>query len=100
MRITLPIDNLLLDKIDLVKQNLNIKTKAYPQALSEICDSVLRMQEEFKQVLIDFKGISEKIFIFLQEKCDEEKYSKKEFFLALVRFCEQLDEKIKTNSMK
>ncbi|MBA7530348.1 hypothetical protein ES705_22551 [subsurface metagenome] len=95
MRITLPIDNLLLDKIDLVRHNLGINTKAYPQAISEICDFVLKIKGECKQELTKFKGIIEKIFIFLQEKCKEEIYTDEEFFLDLVSFYEQIVERVK-----
>jgi hypothetical protein len=100
MRITLPIDDLLLDKIDLVKRNLGIEVKGYPQALSEICDFLLRIRGEHSQELIEFKGIIEKIFIFLQEKCKEEIYTDEEFFLDLVSFYEQLVEKVKENGGK
>jgi hypothetical protein len=90
----------LLDKIDLVKLNLSIEVKGYPQALSEICDSVLRISIERRQEVIEFKGIIERIFIFLQEKCKEEIYSDEEFFLDLVSFYEQLVEKVKDNGEK
>ena len=100
MRMTLPIDDKLLDKIDLVKRNLGIEIKGYPQAIDEICDFVLRTEGEHRQELIEFKGIIERIFIFLQEKCREEIYSDEEFFLDLVSFYEQLIEKVKVNDEK
>ncbi|MFW9881358.1 MAG: hypothetical protein ACFFG0_50485 [Candidatus Thorarchaeota archaeon] len=97
---TLPIDDELLDKIDLVKQNLGIDIKGYPQAIDKICDYVLRKEEEHQQELTQFKGIIERIFIFLQEKCKEEIYSDEEFFLDLVSFYEQLAEKVKDKGEK
>lgn len=81
-------------------RNLGIEIKGYPQVIDEICDFALRVEGEHKQELIEFKGIIERIFIFLQEKCKEEIYSDEEFFLDLVSFYEQLIEKIKTNGEK
>ncbi len=97
---TLPIDDELLDKIDLVKHNLGIDIKGYPQAISEICEFVLRIEGEHQEEIIEFKGIIERIFIFLQEKCKEEIYSDEEFFLDLVSFYEQLVEEVKDNGGK
>ena len=90
----------LLDKTDLVKCNLGIKVKGYPQAISEICDFVLKIEGEHRQELIQFKEIIERIFIFLQEKCKEEIYSDEEFFLDLVSFYEQLIERVKSDGEK
>lgn len=94
---TLPIDDKLLDKIDLVKEKLGIVIKGYPQVIDEICDFVLKVDGDHKQELIEFKGIIERIFVFLQEKCKEEIYSDEEFFLDLVSFYEQLIERVKAN---
>jgi len=63
-------------------------------------DFVLRIEGERRQELIEFKGIIERIFIFLQEKCKEEIYSDEEFFLDLVSFYERLIEKVKVNGEK
>lgn len=100
MRMTLPIDDELLDKIDLVKLNLSIDIKGYPQVIDEICDFVLKVEGKHRQELIEFKGIIERIFVFLQEKCKEEIYSDEEFFLDLVSFYEQLIERVKSESKK
>ena len=60
----------------------------------------MRVEGEHKQELIEFKGIIERIFVFLQEKCKEEIYSDEEFFLDLVSFYEQLIERVKINGRK
>jgi len=63
-------------------------------------DFVLRIEGERRQELIEFKGIIEGLFIFLQEKCRAQIYSDEEFFLDLVSFYERLSERVKNNSEK
>ncbi len=94
-RVSIALNSEILDKIDTIKIKYKIETSSYRESVSKMCEILLEKNESKKRELEYLKSVIDKIFYFLQEKVNEEKFLQEEFFKDLIRLYAKIIEKLR-----
>ena len=94
-KVSIALNSEILDKIDTIKIKYKIETSGYRESIRKMCEILLEKNESKRQELEQLKSVIDKIFYFLQEKVNEEKFLQEEFFKELIRLYAAIIERLR-----